>query len=146
MFFVFLQATDTMEDLKRKIQSQEGIPVDPQIISFRNLENVLTCPCKTVDNRILGEFEELRTVFEPEKLIMPSEDQEMVEFHVGTIPRGNFVKSEGSKLSHVTIKTLTGKTINISVKVKQSKKLVRFSFRNYVLSMNIFVGPKLKIY
>ena len=139
-----------MDDLKRKIHSQEGIPVDPQIIFFRNLEKrktlFLTCPCKTVDNRILGEFEELRTVFEPEKLIMPSEDQEMVEFHVGTIPRGNFVKSEGSKLSHVTIKTQSGKTFNISVKVKQSKKLVRFSFRNYVLSMNIFVGPKLKIY
>ena len=135
-----------MDDLKRKIHSQEGIPVDPQIIFFRNLENVLTCPCKTVHNRILGEFEEFRTVFEPEKLIMPSEDQEMVEFCVGTIPRGNIVKSEGSKLSHVIIKTLTGRTINISVKVKQSKKLVRFSFRNYVLSMNIFVGPKLKIY
>ena len=56
----------------------------------------------------------------------------MVEFHVGTIPRGNFVKSEGSKLSHVTIKTLTGKTIHINAKVNQSKKLVRFSFRNYV--------------
>ena len=137
-----------MEDLKRKIQSQEGIPVDEQAIYFhgQSCRNVTKkflswkChQCKAVDNRSLNEFEEFREVFRP------SEDQNMVEFHVGTIPRGNFVKSEGSKLSHVTIKTLTGKTIHISAKVNQSKKLVRFSFRNYVPSMNIFVGPKLKI-
>ena len=144
-----------MEDLKRKIQSQEGIPVDEQAIYFhgqscRNVSKKFLSwkchQCKAVDNRSLNEFEEFSTVFRPEKLIMPSEDQNVVEFHVGTIPRGNFGKSEGSKLSHVIIKTLTGRTINISVKVKQSKKLVRFSFRNYVLSMNIFVGPKLRIY
>jgi hypothetical protein len=145
-FYLVLKATETMEDLKRKIQSHERIAIDLQIISFGDRSLSRTCPhCKTADKRSLGEFEEFRTVFGPEKLIMPSEDKEMVEFHVGTIPRGNFVKSEGSKLSHVTIKALTGKSINISAKVNQSKKLVRFSFRNYVPSMNIFVGPKLKI-
>ena len=78
MFFAFLQATDTMEDLKRKIQSQEGIPIDPQIILFRNLEKrktlSLTCPqCKTADKRTLGEFEEFRIALgHSEKLIVPS--------------------------------------------------------------------------
>ena len=146
-----------MEDLKIKIQSQEGIPVDKQAISFikqscrsfvvRKTLSWKCHQCKAVDNRSLNEFEEFRTVFGPvEKLIMPSEHQKLEEFRVGTIHHENFVKSKGSKLSYVSIKTLTGKIVDISVKVNQSKKLVRFSFRNYIPSMNIFVGPKLKIY
>ena len=125
-----MQATDTMEDLKRKIQSQEGIPVDLQIISFNRICLSRGCPqCKTADNRSLDKFEEFRTVFGPsEKLIMPSEDQKMDKFLVGTMPHDNFVKSKGSKLSYVTIKTLTGKIVDISVKVNQSKKLVEIFF------------------
>ena len=34
-FNLAFKATDTMEDLKRKIQSQEGIPVDEQAFYFR---------------------------------------------------------------------------------------------------------------
>ena len=146
-----------MEDLKRKIQSQEGVPVDKQAIIFitqgQSCQRVMKTlswkchQCKAVDNRSLNDVEEFRTVFgRIEKLIMPSEDQKMDKFLVGTMPHDNFVKSKGSKLSYVSIKTLTGKIVDISVKVNQSKKLVRFSFRNYIPSMNIFVGPKLKIY
>ena len=120
-----------MEDLKRKIQSQEGIPVDEQAIYFhgQSCRNVTKkflswkChQCKAVDNRSLSELEEFRTVFGPvEKLIRSSEDQKLDEFHVKTMPHENFVKSKGPKLSYVTIKTLTGKTVHISVKVNQSK-------------------------
>ena len=120
-----------MEDLKRKIQSQEGIPVDEQAIYFHGqscrkvTKKFLSWKChqcKAVDNRRLIEFEEFRTVFGPvEKLIIPSEDQKMDEFRVGTMPYESFVKSKGSKLSYVTIKTITGKTVNISAKVNQSK-------------------------
>ena len=121
-----------MEDLKRKIQSQEGIPVDKQAISFikhqqscQKVKKTLSWKChqcKAVDNRSLSELEEFRTVFGPvEKLIMSSEDQKLDEFHVKTMPHENFVKAKGPKLSYVTIKTLTGKTVHISVKVNQSK-------------------------
>ena len=128
-----------MEDLKRKIQFQEGIPVDKQAISFINhgqscqkVTKTLSWKChqcKAVDNRSLNEVEEFRTIFGPvEKFIMPSEDKKMDKFLVETMPHDNFVKSKGSKLSYVTIKTLTGKTVQISVKVNQSKKLVEISF------------------
>ena len=119
-----------MEDLKRKIHSQEGIPVDPQIISFGNSNNkkILSrkCPqCKNADNRSLGEFEEFRKAFGPtEKLIMPSEDQKRDEFRVSApVPPENYVKSRGSKLSYVTIKNLTGKAVKINVQVSQSTKI-----------------------
>ena len=117
-FRLTIKATDTMEDLKRKIQSQEGIPVDLQIISFNR--NCLSrgCPqCKAADNRRLDKFEEFRTVFDPsEKLIMPSEDQKEDEFRVESMPPENFVKSRGSNLSYVTFKTLTGKSYKVSAK------------------------------
>ena len=117
-FRLTIKATDTMEDLKRKIQSQEGIPVDLQIISFNR--NCLSrgCPqCKAADNRSLDKFEEFRTVFDPsEKLIMPSEDQKEDEFRVESMPPENFVKSKGSNLSYVTFKTLTGKSYKVSAK------------------------------
>ena len=124
MFFVFLQATDTMEDLKRKIQSQEGIPVDPQIISFGNSKNkkILSrkCPqCKNADIRSLGEFEEFNTVFRPSKKLVRTLDEESEEFHVSSPARQSYIKSEGSKLSSVTIKTLTGKSFKLSAKVSQ---------------------------
>ena len=85
--------------------------------------------CKAVDNRSLNEFLEFRTVFGPEKLIMPSEDQKMVEFHVETIPRGNSVKPESSELSHVTIKTLTGKSIDISAKAHYTSEDLKEQIR-----------------
>ena len=110
-----------MEDLKSKIQSQEGIPVDPQIISFGNSENkkILSrkCPqCKNADNRSLAEFEEFRTIFGPSKKLVITLDE---EFHVGSPARQSYIKSEGSKLSSVTIKTLTGKSFKLSAKVSQ---------------------------
>ena len=114
-----------MEDLKRKIQSQEGIPVDPQIISFgTRLKNrkILSrkCPqCKNADNRSLGEFEEFRTVFGPSKKLVITLDEESKEFHVSSRAGQSYIKSEGSKLSFVTIKTLTGKSFKLSVKVSQ---------------------------
>ena len=137
-FNLAFKATDTMEDLKRKIQSQEGIPVDEQAFYFhgQSCQKVKKeflswkChQCKAVDNRSLNEFEEFRTVFRPEKLIMPSEDQKMVEFHVETIPRGNSVKPESSELSHVTIKTLTGKSIDISAKAHYTSEDLKEQIR-----------------
>ena len=123
-----------MEDLKRKIQSQEGIPVDPQIISFGNSKNrktlSLTCPqCKTADNRSLGEIEEFRTAFgHSEKLIMPSGDENKDEFKVSASWPQIYVQSKGAKLSHVTIKDLVGKTYKISIKVNQTTNLIRIYF------------------
>ena len=120
-----------MEDLKRKIQSQEGLLVDKQAIFFitqgQSCQKVTKAlswkchQCEAVDDRRLNEFKEFRTVFGPvEKLIMPSEDQKMDKFLVGTLPHDNFVKSKGSKLSYVFIKTITGKHVKICVKVNQS--------------------------
>ena len=129
-----------MEDLKRKIQSQEGIPVDKQAISF--IKHQQSCQkvtktlswkchqCKAVDNRSLSELEEFRTVFGPsEKLISKpseafkeedSEDEKKDEFNVSAMPHEKFVKSTSSRLSYVTVKTLTGKTLKISAKVNQT--------------------------
>ena len=109
-----------MEDLKRKIQSQEGIPVDPQIISFGARKLSRKCPqCKNADNRSLGEFEEFRTVFGPSKKLVITLDEESDKFHVSSCLRQSYIKSEGSKLSFVTIKTLTGKSFKLSAKVSQ---------------------------
>ena len=113
-----------MEDLKRKIQFQEGI--DPQRISFGWKMLSWKCPqCKAADNRSLDEFEEFRKAFGPsENLIMPSENQKKDEFNVSApVPLENYVKSRGSKLSYVTIKHLTGKAVKISVKVSQTTKI-----------------------
>ena len=121
-----------MEDLKRKIQSHERIPIDLQIISFGNKSLSWTCPlCKTADKKSLGEFEEFRTVFGPsEKLINKpseafkeedSEDEKNDEFNVSAMPHENFVKSTGSKLSYVTVKTYSGRSLKISAKVNQTK-------------------------
>ena len=118
------QATDTMEDLKRKIKSQKGI--DPQRISFGWKSLSWKCPqCKAADNRSLDEFEEFRKAFGPsEKLIMQSEDQKKDEFRVSApVPIENYVKSKGPKLSYVTIKQMTGKALKISVKVSQTTKI-----------------------
>ena len=123
-----------MEDLKRKIQVQEGIPIDPQIISFRNLEKwktlSLTCPqCKTVDKRTIGEFEEFRIALgHSEKLIVPSGYENKDVFEVSAPWPEIYVQSKGAKLSHVTIKTLTGKTYRISIKVNQTTNLIRIYF------------------
>ena len=38
MFVCFFQASDTIEDLKRKIQSQEGIPPDQQRIVWSGVD------------------------------------------------------------------------------------------------------------
>ena len=116
-----------MEDLKRKIQSQEGIPVDPQIISFGNSKNrktlSLTCPqCKTADNRSLGEIEEFKTAFGH------SGDENKDEFKVSASWPQIYVQSKGAKLSHVTIKDLVGKTYKISIKVNQTTNLIRIYF------------------
>ena len=117
-----------MEDLKRKIQSQQGIPVDRQIISFgsRKLPSesrkILSrkCPqCKNADNRSLGEFEEFRTVFGPSKKLVITLDEESEVFRVSSPVRQSYIKSEGYKLSFVTIKTQTGKSFKVSVKVSQ---------------------------
>ena len=123
-----------MDDLKRKIHSQEGIPVDPQIISFGNLENrktlSLTCPqCKTVDNRTLGEFEEFRIAFgHSEKLIMPSGYENKDKFKVSAPWPQIYVKSKGAKLSPVTVRTTTGKTLKINIKVNQTTNLIQIYF------------------
>ena len=120
-----------MEDLKRKIQSHERIPIDLQVISFGNKSLSRTCPqCKTADKRSLGVFEEFRTVFGPsEKLISKpseafteedSEDEKMDEFNVSAMPHEDFVNSTGSKLSYVTVKTLSGRSLKISAKVNQT--------------------------
>ena len=120
-----------MEDLKRKIQSHEKIPIDSQIIYFGNKSLSRTCPqCKTSDNRSLGEFEEFRTAFGPPKPSEAfkeedSEDEKKDEFNVSAVPHENFVKSTGSKLSYVFVKTLTGKTLKISAKVIQTTNLIK---------------------
>ena len=120
-----------MEDLKRKIQSHEKIPIDSQIIYFGNKSLSRTCPqCKTADNRTLGEFEEFRTAFGPPKPSEAfkeedSEDEKKDEFNVSAVPHENFVKSTGSKLSYVFVKTLTGKTLKISAKVIQTTNLIK---------------------
>ena len=123
-----------MEDLKRKIQSQEGIPIDPQIILFRNLEKrktlSLTCPqCKTADKRTLGEFEEFRIALgHSEKLIVPSGYENNDVFEVTAPWPQIYVQSKDAKLSHVTIKNLAGKTYKISIKVNQTTNLIRIYF------------------
>ena len=138
--FAFFQATETMEDLKRKIQCHERIPIGLQIISFGNKSLSRTCPhCKTADKRSLGEFEEFRTVFGPsEKLISKpseafteedSEDEKMDEFNVSAMPHEDFVKSTGSKLSYVTVKTLAGKSLKICAKVNQTTNLTKSYFQ-----------------
>ena len=128
MFVCFFQASDTTEDLKRKIQSQEGIPVDPQIISFgarklpvknRKILSRKCHQCKNTDNRSLGQFEEFRAVFGPSKKLVIKLDEESDEFHVSSRAHQSYIKSEGSKLSFVMIKTLTGKNFKLSVKVSQ---------------------------
>ena len=129
-----------MEDLKRKIQCHERIPIGLQIISFGNKSLSRTCPhCKTADKRSLGEFEEFRTVFGPsEKLISKpseafteedSEDEKKDEFNVSAMPHEDFVKSTGSKLSYVTVKTSAGKSLKICAKVNQTTNLTKSYFQ-----------------
>ena len=128
--FAFFQATETMEDLKRKIQSHEKIPIDSQIIYFGNKSLSRTCPqCKTADNRTLGEFEEFRAAFgHSEKLIMPSGYKNKDKFKVSAPWPQIYVKSKGANLSPVTVRATNGITLKINIKVNQTTNLIRIYF------------------